>query len=40
LYDKPKDGQNVTRNTLFEDYYSSIKLSYLSFSVGLAYRLN
>ena len=40
LSDKPKDGQNVSRNTLFEDYYNSIKLSYLSFSVGLAYRLN
>ncbi len=40
LSEKPRDGQIVSRNTLFEDYYSSIDLSYLSFSVGLSYRLN
>lgn len=39
LSEKPESGQIVSRNTLFADYYDSIDLSYLSFSIGLAYRL-
>lgn len=37
---KPRPDQIIVRNTLFHDYYSSIKVNTFSLCLGLAYRLN
>jgi hypothetical protein len=39
LQEKPKENTDYVRNTLIQEYYTDIAVSYLSFTVGLAFKL-